>query len=489
MPEESARMLSYNLSDTKGPLYKTLYEFILKDIQNGKLKANEKMPSKRTLAKNLGISTISIENAYDQLICEGYLYTLPKRGYFVSEIENITEFKNKRSFSSVQLQKLQRQIPLAPTSTETNLSDSTKSNCFDFSSNRVENTNFPFSIWAKLLRETISTKEKELLEISPCSGIRDLQVAISNHLESFRGMYVNPDQIIVGAGTEYLYGLLIKLLGNDKIYCIENPGYKKLKKIYESNLAPCIAIDMDKNGISIEKLKESNGRIAHISPTHHFPTGICMPANRRYEMLAWANENPDNYIIEDDYDSEFRLKGKPIPPLYSLDMFDKVIYMNTFSKSLTSTIRISYMILPQQLASRFYKNLSFYSCTVSTFEQYTLAAFISQGYFEKHINRMRLFYGRKRTRVIEIIRSVFDENQCKIIENDSGLHFILEFNTKYSDQEIKDKLRDKKIIINSISDFDMNNTNITKHQFLLNYSGIDIEGLKTALKTVKDCLS
>ena len=465
-------MLSYNLSETNGPLYKSLYQFIREDIQSGKLKAKEKLPSKRSLARNLGISTISIENAYDQLICEGYIYSLPKRGYFVSEIENINQLKSKsipKQGVKIQVQKTEA-----------------KSSFFDFSSNRIENENFPFSIWAKILRETISQKEKELLELSPCGGVEALREAIANHLESFRGMSVNPDQIIVGAGTEYLYGLLIKLLGKDKIYCIENPGYKKLKKIYESNGAECHAVDMDQDGLSVENLRAAKGQIAHISPTHHFPTGICMPASRRYEMLAWVNESEDNYIIEDDYDSEFRLKGKPLPPLFSLDIFGKVIYMNTFSKSLTSTIRISYMILPEKLANLFYQKLAFYSCTVSTFEQYTLASFISKGFFEKHINRMRLHYGRKRARIIESIKRYFSEKECKIIENDSGLHFILELNTNLSDEKFKEILAAKGILISSISDFQINGNNKFSHQFILNYSNINMEKLNPALKKLKE---
>ena len=295
-------------------------------------------------------------------------------------------------------------------------------------------------------------------------------------------MNVNPDQIIIGAGTEYLYGLLIKLLGNDKVYCIENPGYIKLKKIYEINNCKCITVDMDSNGLSVDRLRSIKGQIAHISPTHHFPTGICMPASRRYELLAWTNENENNYIIEDDYDSEFRLKGKPVPSLYSLDVFDKVIYMNTFSKSLTSTIRISYMILPKQLVNIFYQKLSFYSCTVSTFEQFTLAAFISQGYFEKHINRMRLHYGRKRTQIIEQIKKELPESKCKIIENDSGLHFILQFNTNKSDLEIKRVLYEKGIVIKSITDYEMSENSFDKHQFILNYSNIDVKKLGDVLK-------
>ena len=245
---------------------------------------------------------------------------------------------------------------------------------------------------------------------------------------------------------------------------------------------------MDEHGLSVEKLRQAGGQIAHISPTHHFPTGICMLASRRYEMLAWANEKETNYIIEDDYDSEFRLKGKPVPPLFSMDAFGKVIYMNTFSKSLTSTIRISYMILPENLAREFYRKLSFYSCTVSTFEQYTLASFISQGFFEKHINRMRLHYGRKRSRIIELIKHFFTEEECRIIENDSGLHFILEFNTNLSDIEFKERLKAKKILISSITDFEMGQKRQDKHQFILNYSSINIEELRSVLKIVRQVL-
>lgn len=479
MPDKNQTMLTYNLENINCPLYKALYQFIRQDIQNGKLKAHQKMPSKRTFAKNLGISTISIENAYDQLICEGYLYTLPKRGYFVCQIENLDALKTnihttikKNDFPHIQI---------TPPSMKEDIT-------FDFSSNITESTSFPFSIWAKIIRETVSKKEKDLLKVSPPGGVLELRIAIANHLESFRGMQVHPDQIIIGAGTEYLYGLLIKLLGNSNTYCIENPGYKKLLEIYTSNNATCMPIEMDEHGIKPDEIRKNNGTVAHISPTHHFPTGICMPANRRYEMLAWANESESHYIIEDDYDSEFRIKGKPIPTLYSLDVFGKVIYMNTFSKSLASTIRISYMILPEKIAQLFYEKLGFYSCTVSTFEQYALATFISEGYFEKHINRMRLHYGRKRAVIIELIRNQFPESKCQIIENDSGLHFILKLNTSYSDMQIQDFLKKKGIRISSINDFAMNSKLFCEKQFILNYSNIDIQKLKDALKELKQII-
>lgn len=457
-------MLTYNISEIKGPIYKGLYELIKQDIKNGRLKAHEKMPSKRTFAQNLGISTISVENSYDQLISEGYLYAVTKKGYFVSEISSLIQAPK------VEGPAINIRVP-----------GSVQDIQFDFSSNQVDPESFPFSVWAKMIREVISQKEKELLTVSPCGGVKELREAIANHLSSFRGMSVSADQIIVGAGTEYLYTLLIKLLGKDKIYCIENPGYNKLAKIYQSNEAGLCFAGMDEKGILVEDLRKADAQIAHVSPTHHFPTGITMPVSRRYELLGWANEKDGRYIIEDDYDSEFRLNGKPIPPLSSLDVSGKIIYMNTFSKSLTSTIRISYMVLPEQLANRFYETMGFYSCTVSTFEQYALAAFIKQGYFEKHINRMRLSYGRKRARVIQLIKKHFAENQCRILENDSGLHFILELNTNLSDSQIKEKLLAGKIKISSVTDFILDENKADRHQFILNYSGINIDKLEEAL--------
>ncbi|MGN0436604.1 MAG: PLP-dependent aminotransferase family protein [Wujia sp.] len=456
-------MLTYDLTTTGGALYKSLYENIKNDISSGKLEPNEKLPSKRMLANNLGVSTITVENAYDQLISEGYLYALPKRGYYVADISGIKKIR-----------------PVITNDVDIVL-PAEEDVWFDFSSNRTSAGDFPFSVWARLMRETISMREEELLQVSPCGGVEELREAIANYLTSFRGMQVSANQIIVGAGTEYLYGLLIKLLGRDRLYCVENPGYKKIRQIYESNYARCTLAEIDRQGMSVEALRKTGADIAHISPTHHFPTGITTPVSRRYELLAWANEKEGRYIIEDDYDSEFRLKGRPIPPLMSLDACEKVIYMNTFSKSLTSTIRISYMVLPEHLVNEFYRRLGFYSCTVSTFEQYTLAAFISQGFFEKHINRMRLHYGRRRNAILDIIRKHWKEEECRIVENDSGLHFIMEFNTELTDSYIEEGLMAEGIKIRAVTSFDMSKKKVDKHQFILNYSNIDMDKLDKAL--------
>ena len=448
-------MLTYSFENIDCPVYEYLYKCIKDDILSGTLAPGEKLPSKRMFAKNNGTSTITIQNAYDQLISEGYIYTLPKKGYYVAEIEGMTPINMSAEVHyDIRIPKEKEYI------------------C-DFTSNEIDSDNFPFSVWAKISREIISGYKDKLMKISPAAGVFELRKAIADHLKSFRGLLVDPDQIIIGAGTEYLYSFIIELLGKDKIYTLENPGYKKLIHIYGQKGVECSFASIDDYGVTVEELRKCNADVAHICPNHHFPTGINMPASRRYELLAWANEKEERYIVEDDYDSEFRIDGKPIPPLFSIDACNKVIYMNTFSKSLTPTIRVSYMVLPVHLANKFYRMLSFYSCTVSNFEQYTLAEFIAQGYFEKHINRMRLHYSRKRKSIINSIEKSSFGKKCRILENDAGLHFLIEVNTDVEDCEIIKRLDDEGIRIKAISDYYIKDTDRKEHCFIINYSNMD----------------
>lgn len=458
-------MLTYDFENREGPIYEHVYKCIKGDILSGVLKPGEKLPSKRTFASNNGISTITIQNAYDQLISEGYVYTEPKRGYFVANIEGMTSLAPKSGSVSYNI----------------NTKDE-KGYRIDFSGNSCSPDNFPFSVWARISRQVMSDKKEELMKSAQVCGVRELREAIAEYLKSFRGMLVDPDQIIVGAGTEYLYGLLTELLGTEKVYAIENPGYKKLARIYKQRGVSCRYASLDEYGVTVDGLKDEEADVAHICPNHHFPTGITMPATRRYEILAWANESSDRYIIEDDYDSEFRTEGKPIPTLFSIDACEKVIYMNTFSKSLTPTIRISYMVLPVHLVNMFYERLSFYSCTVSNFEQYTLAEFIKKGYFEKHINRMRLFYTRKRKQVMDTIYSSLNGDECEIIENDSGLHFIIKLKTEKSDKDIEDRMLEDGIRIKALSEYYFTESESRKHMFIVNYSNIDVESIEEAMK-------
>ena len=436
-------------------MYEYLYKCIRNDITQGKIKAGEKLPSKRTFAKNLGISVITVENAYGQLLAEGYIYSMPKRGFYVSDLSSATMEKKK-----VRKEQL-------------TLTGGATSYFADFSSNQTDSEIFPFTIWSKTVREVLNDNQKQLMINPPCGGILELRQAIARNLKEFRAMKVEPEQIIIGAGTEYLHGLLIQLLGNHRIYGAENPGYHKIARIYENMKVEYAKVTLDQDGVSIRELEEKRVDVIHTSPSHHFPTGIVMPVSRRYELLGWAAKSPDHYIIEDDYDSELRLTGKPFPTLQSIDVSDRVIYMNTFTKTLASTVRISYMVLPQTLAERFYRELSFYSCTVSNFEQYTLAKFIQEGYFEKHINRMRNIYKNTRNVLLDSIKKSPLSSICSISEEDSGLHFLLKIDTELSDSYLIEKGKEYGLRLFFLSQYYYLPNDASSHTLVINYSGMD----------------
>lgn len=481
-------MLTYTFEGRgKTPYYKYLYEKIKEDILNDRLKPGTRLPSKRTLAKNLNLSVMTVENAYSQLQVEGYIYSAEKKGYYVSDISTYTGFApaetdlpqttDETRASIERMYGEDGSIILPSENEEIRQADAPFA---DFTSNLISREQFPFSTWSNLMRRILSEPNDALLRRSHPQGIPELRAAIGDHLYHFRGMLVHPDQIVVGAGTEYLYALLIQLLGRDKVYGVENPGYKKIAKIYASNGVRFCPIDLDDRGLSLEALQKSDADILHISPSHHFPTGIIMPVSRRQELLHWAAKKSGRYILEDDYDSEFRFVGLPIPSLQSIDTNGRVIYLNTFSKSLTPSIRISYMVLPPDLLKEYRKRLDFYSCTVSNFEQYTLAAFLSEGYFEKHINRMRNYYRSKRNRMIDAIKESPLSRIAEIREENSGLHFLLHIKTSLSDSEIISRAKETGIRLSCLSDYSYDENPAYVHTFIINYSGIPTDRMGEA---------
>ncbi len=446
-------MLTYSFENLGGEsLYIHLYKCIRADILSGEIAPGTRLPSKRSFAENLGVSVITVENAYAQLISEGYLYAVPKKGFFAAALE--------------------RRVPPEKPATVKAAVPDTPRYFADFSSNRTDPDNFPFATWAKLMRGTISAQNAELMTNAPCGGVPALREAIAAHLYAFRGIQADPDRIIVGAGTEYLYGLIIQLLGFDKIYALEDPGYRKIAKIYESHGVGYRLIPMDHDGVRLDALRGSGADILHISPSHHFPTGIVTPVARRYALLRWAEEAPARYILEDDYDSEFRLTGRPIPALQSVDAAERVLYMNTFTKTLASTIRISYMVLPPHLAERFYTQLGFYACTVSNLEQYTLAKFIAQGYLEKHINRMRNRYKLKKNRILEEMERCGLFRVAEAEGAESGLHFLLRVHTGESPRAIERRALENGVRITCLADYYQETPQHPEPTFVISYSAI-----------------
>ena len=475
-------MLTYNLTATgSDSLYESLYKCIKNDILQGKLCAGEKLPSKRSFAKNLGISVITVENAYGQLSDEGYIYSMPKRGFYVSDIDMVANPNTG-----------------AKTSADANLFDDSASIACspyfaDFSSNQTDSEIFPFTIWTKTVRSVLNDNRIQLMINPPCGGILPLRNAIARYLGDFRGMKVAPHQIIIGAGTEYLYGLLIQLLGKNLIYGVENPGYHKIGKICKSMGVTYRHVDLDESGVSIHELEEKKIDIIHTSPSHHFPTGLVMPVSRRYELLGWAAKEKERYIIEDDYDSELRLSGKPFPTLQSIDISGKVIYTNTFTKTLASTVRISYMVLPEDLAKRFYSELSFYSCTVSNFEQYTLAQFMENGSFEKHINRLRNYYQNKRDTILKELKSGSIGKYITIQEEEAGVHFLMHIQSDCTEAEIVEKAKAGGVKLDPLSRYYIKNTekheqngqeNPYENTYVMNYSSVNMENIKKVVQVL-----
>ena len=443
-------MLTYELKKSPGvPLYEALYRCIRRDILSGKLAAGEKLPSKRALAAHLEVSKITVEAAYNQLLAEGYIRSEEKVGYFA---EN--------------LQKLTPPIPV-PEATQAHAED-----LIDLTGDSP--SHFPFSVWSRLQREVMLDLGEGLLLPLHKQGLPQLRNAIARHLQQFRGMQVDPDNILIGAGTDFLYNLLVQLLGRDKRYGVEEPGYSKIQKIYEAAGAACNLLTLDKEGVDPEDLGDT--QVLHISPSHHFPSGIVMSNPRRRTLLAWAAAGADRYIIEDDYDSEFRFNAHPMPSLHTLDGAGKVIYLNTFSKTLAPSIRISYMVLPGCLMKEFREKLGFYSCTVPSFEQYTLERFISGGYFEKHINRMRKHYKSIRNRVLTAITGCQYADHFTILEENAGLHFLLQVDLPLTDAQLVEKCRALGLRVAPLSSyyrFPEENT----HCLVINYSGLTEEAL------------
>ncbi|EOR27776.1 GntR family transcriptional regulator [Clostridium sartagoforme AAU1] len=308
---------------------------------------------------------------------------------------------------------------------------------------------FPYSTWRKINKDLINEENKELLQIGHSQGDKNLRETISEYLRFSRGVNSNADNIVIGAGTEYLVQILINILGSEKIYAVEEPGYYKIKKILKIRKTEIKPIRLDNQGIDVDELYKSNAEIVHITPSHQFPTGKIMPISRRMQLLSWAQESVNRYIIEDDYDSEFRFEGKPIPALQSLDTRGKVIYIGTFSKSFAPSIRIAYMVLPDELIKEYRENFSFLICTVSRLDQQALYRFIEDGYFERHLNKMRNIYKKKREFLVSLIKKYLSNTE--IIGTNSGLHLLLKVNNGMSENELIKNAEEKGIRILGLS--------------------------------------
>ena len=403
-------------SRSKKPLYEQIYSHICAEIRSGALKAGDRLPSTRVLAEHLKVSRSTTQMAYAQLLAEGYMEARPCRGYFVSHLEELVE--------------------TGPSGTE-EMQTAAEPDAgwrVDFSPRGIDLDSFPYHVWRKLSRNTLVDDNKEMFHSGDHQGEPGLREAIRSYLHSARGVNCSTEQIIVGAGSEYLLMLLSQILEGKHVIAMENPTYKQAYRVFHSLGYEVCPVEMDANGMDPSILSESGANVAYVMPSHQFPTGVVMPVGRRQELLKWAVEKAGRYIIEDDYDSEFRYRGKPIPALQGMDRSGKVIYLGTFSKCIAPAIRVSYLVLPKPLLVRYRSQTSFYASTVSRIDQNILYQFLSQGYFERHLNRMRAIYKTKHDLLIELIEPL--KEQFEIRGEHAGIHILLTSKYNRSEQEL-----------------------------------------------------
>lgn len=398
-------------------LYEQIYEHIRKEIKEGKLLAGEKLPSTRSFAEYLQVSRSTVDYAYEQLLSEGYIESRPYRGYYVCRVEEL--------FDMPEAERAKEKEHSRTFSMKSGCADKERDAAVfcDFSPNGIDMSAFPFSVWNRISRNTLAEGERGIFAAGASQGEWELRWTISRYLHSSRGVNCTPEQIIVGAGNDYLLMLLEKILGRHVRIAMENPTYKRAWQIFSSFAYQITVVDMDEAGMKPEELRKKEVTAAYVMPSHQFPTGVVMPIGRRMELLKWAEEEPERYLIEDDYDSEFRYRGKPIPSLQGADRAGKVIYIGTFSKAIAPAIRVSYMVLPQSLLQIYREKCYFYSSTVSRIDQLILNEFIRDGYFERHLNKMRKVYRTKHDQMLALLRPF--RTNFDISGENAGLHLLL----------------------------------------------------------------
>lgn len=394
--------LSFERNANK-PLYEQLYTYIAEEIRNKNLKENERMPSKKSLAKHLGISVNTVETAYSVLTDEGYLISRPRSGYYVCRVD--APIGNKDTEYTEPEKKPEEKYKI------------------DFRTNAVDLASFPYATWIKLSKEVMYSTP-EYLNAGDVKGDYELRESIAKYLHEFRGVVCSPKQVIVGAGIEYLTMLLAELFENDEVFALENPGYGKINTILKNNGRKINYIDVDDNGLRVDLLKNTNSDIVYTTPSHQFPTGAVMPVGRRLELIKWSEEREGRYIIEDDYNGEFNFSVRPIPAMQGLSANGRVIYLSTFSRVLAPSVRIAYMVLSKDMLKKYTQHFSAYSSTVPRFEQHTLNKFISGGYFARHLSRVKNIYKKRRDKVIEAISSP----DVTIMGERAGLHIVAKTN-------------------------------------------------------------
>lgn len=453
----------------KIPLYEQIYEYIKNEIRKGRIKSGEKLPSTRALCQHLEVSRSTVELAYEQLMAEGYIEAQPCRGYFVSDIEGLY------------------QITKAYTGEITGEKETAESYPYDFTPNGVDLKSFPYNAWRKLSKECLVDDRAELFRLGCPQGEYGLRSAISSYLHQARGVNCTPEQIIVGAGNDYLLMLLCAVLGNGHRVALENPTYRQAYRLFPNLSYEVCTVDMDGKGMRVDELEKSGADIAFVMPSHQYPLGTVMPIRRRMELLRWAKEAEGRYIIEDDYDSEFRYKGKPIPALQGYDSSGKVIYIGTFSKSIAPAIRMSYMVLPETVCAMYRERCGFISSTVSKVDQLILQKFIEEGYYERHLNKTRALYRGRHDALLLALREL--DSMVTVSGENAGVHLLLHFQDGRSEEELISLAAEKGVKVYGLSEYYVDGRKTGGNQetiILLGYANMKEEKIKEAVRLLRD---
>jgi len=447
-------------------LYVEIYEYLKREITDGNLKFGEKLPSKRSLASHLSVSVNTVDAAYGQLVAEGYLESSPKRGYFVCQIDTYL-LKQNNHVSEKKIKKPE-----------------TRSVKIDFSPNAIDQRIFPYEAFRKIFKVTFNEYDSCLLNKPDLQGELELRKALVELLYRSRGVRCNEDQIIIGSGTSHLLQILGLLWGKNKSVVLENPVYLKAYHIFEKMGNPVISIDIDEKGIQIEPMKKFSDVAVYVTPSHQFPLGMSMPIDRRIRLLNFANQDQGNYIIEDDYDSEFRYNEKPLPSLQSIDNNGKVIYIGTFSKSIAPSFRISYMVLPEALLKAYLEIADAISSPVSSLEQKMIGAFISDGVFEKHVNKMRKVYKGKRIVLMNALKQWGD--RVKITGENAGHHLLVQLDNGLTEEAMYTRALAQGVRVYPVSPYFIHGAENYKSMVLLGYGSLTDKQIYNGIGILKE---
>jgi len=449
------------------PLYIQLYKYIVGEIQIGRLKQKDRLPSIRTLSKDLAVSRTTVENGYNQLMVEGYIISSIKKGYYVSE----TEWTGIRR----QVQEEEKE-PI-----ESN-------GCYDFKRDYVSKENFDYKLWKKYINQVLNEVPKDLYSYGHVRGTWQLREAITQYFYQSRGLITSPKRLVIGGGVGPLLAILMDLfkLKGVKSIGIENPGFGQAREIFRHHGMKVVPISVGKQGMNIDQLALSDVMSCYVSPSHQFPIGGSMPIKERQKLLNWA-EKVEGYIIEDDYNLELRFEGRPIPAMQGLDTYERVIYLGSFSTVLAPAIRISFMTLPESLNHLFELNQKRYTQTASKLEQLTLAKLMNEGDFEKHIRKIRKNYARKQRKITDYIKKYFPK-LTQFTTHASGLQIILEMDQSIKIESVLENCQKADVVIERLSNYYVKGTKVKQTALVLNYRGIEEIHLEEGIRRLGLCI-